>query len=108
MDEINLRNTGLFCAVVGVVVAVEHKVFAHSWRRNELARRTMGIATVMGLGLLWVRRLNGFSAWLLLLAGFGSAGAVVSAMYTQEWAAAKEGRVIELRERVSERARAHR
>lgn len=106
--NIDLRRVSSFCAVVGGVVAVEHQLFAHSWRRHELARRVMGIGTVMGLGLLWVRRLSGVSAWLLLMAGFGSAGAVVAGMYTQETAIAKQGRVNDWRERIGETASAHR
>jgi hypothetical protein len=72
----------VYPVVVIIAVIVEHKLFAKRWARHELARRTMGIATVLALALPWVL-LDHFDreTYLWIWAAFGAAGAVVGAMY---------------------------
>ncbi|MBK7920135.1 MAG: hypothetical protein IPJ94_28555 [Chloroflexi bacterium] len=43
----------LYAALTGVVVVLEHITFGRWWARNELARRTMGHATILFLALLF-------------------------------------------------------
>ncbi len=70
-----------------IIISLEHHYLAARLKRHELARRTIGIATVFAaatplaiIGVLDPHTL----AWLF--AGFGAAGAITAGMYTWEYA----------------------
>src|SRR4030067_3062328 len=74
-----------YLIALALVIGGEHKVLARSWRHYEMSRWTLGVATVMGMslplvflgGLDWV-------TWAWMAAGFGIAGAVTGALYTND------------------------
>ena len=77
--------------ILATIIAVEHRLFAYRWRHYELARRTMGIATVLAWALLLA--LNGHIdtyTWTIITVAFGIAGAMIGALYTNEAARRRE------------------
>lgn len=87
MSDLDLLSIALYLIVVAASVAIEHLGLAYRWRRRELARRTLGIATVLGWAVpLWVFGIIDFDTWLILLFGFGVAGAVTGYLYTDKHA----------------------
>lgn len=96
--QIDAKFIIIYWIVLGAVVFIEHRVFAHRWRHYELARRTMGIATVM-LGALPLV-LTGIVdplTWGILFIAFGVCGAIVGALYTHEAAGERQARVDSLK-----------
>jgi len=91
-------ETLVYFVGLALVIALEHWIFGRRWRRFELARRTMGIATVLGLAwpLVQVGVLD-FCTWFLLVCGFGVAGAVTAGLYTWEWSHERQNRAMALR-----------
>jgi hypothetical protein len=76
----------LACLIaVGIVIAAEHQVFARRWEKYELARRTMGVATILLLSLpLTLAGMLDFATWEFIAAAFGVAGAITTGMYIDE------------------------
>lgn len=90
----------LYLAVLAAVICAEHVAFAARWKRHELARRTLGIATVMvGAFPLAAAGLIDAATWLWLFAAFGVAGAVTAGLYTLRAAESHGRRVSDLRGR---------
>lgn len=88
----------LYLAAIAVIIPLEHRLFARAWKNYELARRVMGIATVMGLALpLALTGHLDWTTWLYLMAAFCLAGAITATMYTSEKAAADQHRASSLR-----------
>ena len=83
----NLLPKTVYLLIVAITCAVEHHYLAVRLKRHELARRTIGIATVFGLTVpLAVIGVLDPDTMLWLFAGFGSAGAITAALYTWEYA----------------------
>ena len=79
---------------LAAVIFIEHRLIAYRWRHYELARRTMGIATVLGWALLLA--LHGdidLYSWIIVAVAFGIAGAMVGALYTNEAARRREAKL---------------
>ena len=79
---------------LAAVIFTEHRLFAYRWRHYELARRTMGIATVLGWALLLA--LTGHIdpyTWTIIAVAFGIAGAMIGALYTNEAARQREAKL---------------
>ncbi len=72
----------LYWLALGIVIFVEHKFLARQFRRRELFRRTVGIATVMGgaYPLVEVGAIDR-KTWGVLLGGFGIAGTITAGGY---------------------------
>lgn len=96
----------VYLAAIAVIIPVEHWVFARRWKNYELARRTMGIATIMGLALplALTGHLDWFT-WLIIMAAFCIAGAITAGLYTHEQATADQRYARSLRSVIHERAR---
>jgi len=98
----NLPPKFIYILCVAIVCALEHHYLAARLKRHELARRTLGIATVFALATplaaIGVLQLDTL-AWLF--AAFGAAGAITAAMYTWEYAQ-DEQRRIQLKRALSE------
>lgn len=43
-----------YLAIIAVIVVIEHLTFGKWWRRHELARRTIGHTTLLGVSGLFV------------------------------------------------------
>ena len=73
------------------VIALEHNLFGQWWKRYELARRGMGIGTVLAwLGVLaYFGGIDG-RTWLVFVLGFGVAAGVLVLMRTNESAKTNE------------------
>lgn len=70
-----------FLCLTAVVVVLEHFTFGRWWAHNELARRTMGHATILGLALLFVP--SGFidlGTLVSITLATGTAGAITAAL----------------------------
>jgi threonine/homoserine efflux transporter RhtA len=102
----NLETKGLYLLVLAAITFVEHLLFAKRWKHQELARRTMGIATVLALALpLAIRGVIDANTWLTILFAFGVAGAVTAGLYKLEEAAYRQRRVESLRGRIDDEAK---
>ena len=78
MSDQELAQVAAVLFGLGATVALEHILLGKLWKRYELARRVMGIATV--LGWLFFAVLMGaldLATWLVALFAFGTAGAIV-------------------------------
>lgn len=93
---------GGYWLTVAVIIWIEHKVVGNLWRKHELARRIMGIVTVMGLSIpLLLRGLLDWGTWLLLLGGFAVAGVITGFAYIWEAAKGDEQKKRDLRKRAT-------
>lgn len=98
MGQHNLKNSRkwiyLYWILLAVAIALEYRYIYPLWRRRELARRTLGIITVMGgayplaeAGVIDRR------TWWTLFNAFGIAGAITSALHlTRDARAAQRAR----------------
>ena len=71
--------SAVYVALVAAVTIASTVTIGEYLRRNELARRAFGNGYILALALpfiLWAR-LNGWEAWLMLLAGYIAAGGVL-------------------------------
>lgn len=83
-DEIIL-TASIYILLAIFSVTAEHYTFGRWWAGNELARRTLGIITIMALAVPFI--LSGvmdFVTWLLILAAFGAAGATKAGLTINE------------------------
>ncbi|MBP6471089.1 MAG: hypothetical protein KBE23_03320 [Chloroflexi bacterium] len=93
----------LYAALTGVVVALEHFTFGRWWARNELARRTMGHATILFLALLFVPSgLIDFTTLAAIAIATGTAGAITAALYVNENERTRRQRAASMRQRVDQ------
>lgn len=93
----------LYAALTGVVVALEHVTFGRWWARNELARRTMGHATILFLALLFVPSgLIDFTTLAAIAIATGTAGAITAALYVNENERTRRQRAASMRQRVEQ------
>ena len=94
-----------FLSLVALIIPIEHLAFSRHPRLadNEVARRAIGIGTVMGLGLVPVA-FGGLDwrTWATLLAGFLLAGAVLGVMLIWDRRAEKAARVERTRRALDE------
>lgn len=88
----------LYLTLTAVTITIQHFTFGRWWRRNELARRTMGHATILAISALFVPTglINGQTVLMMGLAT-GVAGALTAAFRVHETETAKEKRVQALR-----------
>ena len=78
---------------LGAVILIEHRLFAYRWRHYELARRTLGIATVLFWALLLaIHGIINLYSWTIIAIAFGIAGALIGALYTNEAARQREAK----------------
>lgn len=72
-----LVTIGIYLALVGLLAWWAHRLYHERWQRRERARTTLGVLLVLGpaLFLAALGRLDLLTA-LVILAGFGVAGAV--------------------------------
>lgn len=84
MNIINLQ-TAIYLCLTALAVILEHLTFGKWWEDNELARRTMGIMTIMALAVPFVALgvMDGIT-WLMILFAFGTAGAVKTGLVVYE------------------------
>lgn len=93
----------LYWIAVSILVTIEHILLRERWRDFELARRTLGIATIMGGALpLAAAGIIDPYTWITLLVAFGIAGAIVGAMVTTENADRRRTRAQLLKSRIGE------
>jgi hypothetical protein len=70
----------MYVAALAAIVAYEHSTLGRRWRDYELARRALGIFTVMGWALPLAKNQKGLGAWTTAFAGFMVAGATKTAL----------------------------
>lgn len=96
-----MAETVAFLILVAFTVAIEHMAFGRhpAWKGREMARRAIGIGTVLALALIPVGlgSLDGMT-WAVILAGFLLAGAVMAVMSYRE-----KGQLREVRRDINER-----
>ena len=81
----------LTLAILGVVIYVQHVTLGRRWQRNEIARRVLGIVTVMGaLVPLAAARIIDIVTWAVILGAFIVAGGVIGLCWAEEGARAAE------------------
>jgi uncharacterized membrane protein len=74
-----------YLLALALIMAAEHGLFAARWKRYERARWTMGVFTIFVLAApLALAGIIDLTTTLWLFAGFGIAGAVSAALYTDE------------------------
>jgi hypothetical protein len=75
----------LYLTTVAATIVAEHLTFGRWWKNNELARRTLGHATILAISLLFVTSgLFDLTTLLYLIAGTGVAGAITAAFAVHE------------------------
>lgn len=95
----------IFILLVTAVVAIESVTFGRWWKRNEIARRILGVGTVFTLALPFVAvGLIDFRTWLILLFAFGFAFITMYLIHTHEDEWAKQKRATVLREEIEKGA----
>lgn len=89
----------LYLVAVGATVLVEHRLVAELWRKHEIARRIMGIVTVMGLAMpLLLLGVLDWVTWLTLMGGFCVAGSIIGTVYIWKHAKQEEEKLDAIRE----------
>jgi hypothetical protein len=74
-----------YFVLLAIIITIEHIIFALVLKWPELARRTMGIATVLGLAFpLALRGYISIATWFFFVFAFGLCGAIVAFVYTLE------------------------
>lgn len=101
----NTKLIVIYWIILAAVIYLEHRKLAYRWRHYELARRTLGIATVMlgAFPLVCVGVLDPFT-WLVIFVGFGIAGAIVGSLYTHKAAVLRDVRMLILTNALLEKA----
>lgn len=88
-----------FAALTGLVVALQHFTFGQWWAHNELARRTLGHATILFLALLFVPSgLIDLDTLVAITIATGAAGAITAALYVHKAERRKRERAEALRQ----------
>lgn len=100
MNEIIL-SASIYITLAVAAVVIEHRTFGRWWAHNELARRTMGIATVMGLAMPFVLLgVLDLITWLMILFAFGAAGATKAGLMIHEWERGRQQRGQAIKEQI--------
>ena len=87
----NITTVLIKYLALATVIYIEHRLFAYRWRHYELARRTMGIATVLAWALiLALCGIIDLYSWTVIAVAFGIVGAMIGALYTNEAARRRE------------------
>ena len=77
-----------YLLVLALTIGLEHQLVGRLWRRHELARRILGISTVMGLAVpLLLADVLDWLTWIILMAGFIIAGCIVG--FSNVWESAR-------------------
>ncbi|MCA9935969.1 MAG: hypothetical protein H6662_15735 [Ardenticatenaceae bacterium] len=80
-----IYQTLITTAVTAVVITIQHYTIGRWWQHNELARRTLGIATVLLISLALVATgAIRWQSWLIIAVLFGTAGATLAALVITE------------------------
>lgn len=75
----------VFLGLTAVIVVLEHFTFGRWWAGNELARRTMGHITILGLALLFVPSgLIDLTTVICIFLSTGTAGAITAGLVITE------------------------
>lgn len=83
-DQIT-TSTIIYLLILAITIYTQHHLLAHRWRKHELARRALGIITVflLALPLVVLGQLDWWT-WATLLTAFSLAGAITTALYTDQ------------------------
>ena len=103
MNEINAITITSIATAIAVVA--QHYTFGRWWRRNEIARRTMGHATILAalLALVFMGAVP-LTAWLAVLIVTGVAGATLAALAVTEHEQKRDGYVELIKKQQNEQA----
>ena len=92
----------LTLAILGVVIYAQHVTLGRRWRHNEIARRTLGIGTVMAfLAPLAATGIIDIWTWAVTLAAFIVAGGVVAFCWAEEDALERERKLDAMRREIA-------
>lgn len=96
MDYLNLV---LYAVITAVVVTVEHYTLGRWWKRNEIARRTVGHTTILLLAAPFVPTgLIDLNTLIAITIATGTAGAIVGGIHVYEVEKRKNEEVAKKRE----------
>ena len=89
----HLMTKILYIALTAAIMALMHLALYERWKQKELARRTVGVAMVLGLAFpLAVAGVLDWVTWLWTLFAFGVAGATTGTLHV--WRDAERERQI--------------
>lgn len=92
-----------YAGLTAVIVTIQHFTFGRWWKRNELARRTLAHATILGLALLFVPSgLIDLMTWLAIAIATGVAGAITAGLYIHENEQREQARIESLRQQATQ------
>ena len=92
-----------YAALTGVVVTLEHFTIGKAWKHNELARRTVAHATILGLACLFIPSgLIDLHTLAAIAIATGVAGAITAGLVIHENEQQRRERVNELRQQAEQ------
>jgi hypothetical protein len=105
-NEAAFVQAGIYLSLVSVVVFLESITIGKWWKRNEIARWIIGIATVIGLALpfVWMGALD-WQTWQVFLLAFALAGGIKYFLFVHFQERERTRRAQELRRKVEEYAK---
>lgn len=87
--------------VLAVVIYLQHVTLGRRWAHNEVARRALGICTVMGAFVpLAATGIIDLVTWAVVLGGFVIAGGVIGVCWADEDARERERKAAAIREHI--------
>lgn len=97
----HLETKAAYLALLAIAIVCEHLLVYEPWRKHELARRVLGIGTVMAFALLLaIAGVIDVSTWAFIMAAFGVAGAITGALHISRQAGQTRARVSQLHEAI--------
>jgi len=88
--------------LLAVVIYLQHVTLGRRWQRNEIARRTLGIVTVMGaLVPLAAARIIDIVTWAVILGAFVIAGGIVGICWADEGEREREAQLEAMRREIA-------
>lgn len=92
-----------YAGLTAVVITIEHFTFGRWWKRNELARRTLAHATILGLALPFVPAgLIDLMTLTAIAIATGVAGAITAGLYIHENEQRNRARIEDLRQQAAQ------
>jgi hypothetical protein len=99
----NFIHLTLYAVTTAVLIIAEHYTFGRWWKRNEIARRTMGHVTILLLAALFVPSgLIQLETLIAITIATGAAGAIIGSIHVYETEQHKNQRAAAAREAIKQ------